>query len=499
MRLLIIVSQGFCIAFAYLNTTMTFNAKRIFISLALLVHGLQSQAQSNLYFLNQTGRDVWVQKRTILEQGSYPYTLEAGKTEYQTVPLQINEPAILNLVAIPLKDPYGTADGIYYLLKPNDSLIVTLGSNNKPVLSHVSNPKRTQELGFIQKHLAYVGKTLPYTLFGFSGNTTLSRQLWSNNLKKRDRLLDSLYRPYITSAESFCITQKIDPAIGRFYKNYYWGSLINDKLFVDREIDKTLRISVNTFYRDSLINWSKQATSEDCNNIPAYKNALHKIYSLRFGHLVEEQYLDAIAENAVGINRDFLLSRYLLDRMELTTNSKKLLAQYDGLCKNEIYKNLIHNIYTFHEQQSKITTDELATLIRPDKSELGFTTLLQQLKGNVIYIDFWASWCRPCIAEFPASHALKEKIKNQNITMLYLSVDTDFDSWIKAREKHKINDKHSFILSNPQKNELVKKINLGPIPRYIIIDQQGQILRMDAQRPSDPEILNTLLTILNKP
>lgn len=477
---------------------MTHFIKRIFIGLILLCTGLQLLAQSNVYFLNQSGRDLWVQKRTILEQGYHPYTVEANKTEYQIIPFQIDEPAILNMVSIPLKGPYGTADGIYYLIKPGDSLIVTLGQNNKPVLSHVSNQQRTHELSFVQKHMAQVRKTLPYTLFGFNANPTLTKRLSSNDLKKRDRSLDSLYRPYITSAESFCIKNKIDPAIGRLYKNYYWGSLINDKLFTSWEISEALRKSVNTFYHDSLAVWSKQASCENCNNIPSYKIALTKIYTLQFNHLNEQDFLNAINTNTKGNNRDFLLSSYLLSRLELTTNSDKLLSQYDNLCQSSIYKELIHNIYDFHKKQSKISSDELATLIRADKSEIGFTDLLKELRGNVIYIDFWASWCRPCIAEFPASHALKEKIKGQKIIMLYLSVDTDFDNWIKARERHKVNDEYSFIMNNPEKNELVKKISLGPIPRYIIIDKKGDIVRLDAQRPSDPEIHNTLSELLNK-
>lgn len=473
-------------------------AKRILVFLMLLALSHSTFAQTHVYFLNQTGRDVWVQKRTILEQGSYPYTLEAGKTEYQTIPLQINEPAILNIVAIPLKGPYGTADGIYYLVKPEDSLVVTLGQNNKPVLSHVANKQRTLELNFIQKHMTHVGKTLPYTLFGFNANPTLTKRLSGNDLKKRDRSLDSLYRPYISSAESFCLENKIDPAIGNLYKNYYWGSLINDKLFSDIEINEALRKSVTAFYRDSLIAWSKQAICENCNNIPGYKNALSKIYTLRFGNLGEDKYLNAIAANSTANNRDFLLSRYLLDRMELTSNSKVLLTQYDSLCNNDTYQDLIHACYAFHEKQSKISTDELATLIRPDKSEIGFSDLLQKLKGHIIYIDFWASWCRPCIAEFPASHALKEKINDQKITIVYLSVDTDFNSWIKARDKYKVNDEYSFILGNPTKNELVRKIGIGPIPRYIIIDKKGDIARLDAPRPSDPESFNTLTSLLDK-
>lgn len=437
-----------------------------------------------------------LEKRTILEQGSYPHTLEADKTGYQSIAFQINDLTILNVVIIPLKGPYGSADGIHFLLKPGDSIIVTSDQNQKPVLTHKSNLTRTRELAFIKNHMKAVGKSLPYTLSGFA-NAALSRRIWSDDLKTRDRLLDSLYRPYINTTESFCKSQGIDPVIGKLVRNFYWGYLIFDKLFINRAITNELEKSIAVFYRDSLASWSKKATCQDCNNIPSYKNALRKIFVMQFAQRGEFGYMDAVVEQTSGNVRDFLLSSHMLDRMEITRDPEKLLAHFDKHYENKIYKSLIHDSYARYAQQSKISANELATLVRADKSEIGFTKLLDQLKGNVIYIDFWASWCGPCVAEFPASHKLKEKIKDHKIVMLYLSIDTDFNSWVKAREKHKVNDEYSFILSNPDKNELVKKISLGAIPRYIIIDAQGNIVRLDAKRPSDPETYETLLEILN--
>lgn len=469
--------------------------KLILILVSFLIV-VSATAQHNVYFLNQSGREILVQKRTVLEKGAFPYKIEIGDTKYQYIPFESGDPAILNVMAVPPKGPYGTADGLYYLLKPGDSLVITLQQNNKPALRHVSNPVRTKELSFIQKHMTFVGKTLPYTVV-FTPNA-LNKKLSDPNLKNRNRLLDSLYRPYINTAESFCKSNGINPEIGRLYKQFYWGSMICDKLFVDRQIDETVKKSIPKFYQDSLVAWSKQGDCEDCNNIPTYKNAIREIYKLRFGHLDELTYLDAVAVQSKGSMREFVLARFMIDRMELTPDAKTLLDRYNKHANNNLYSTVVNEAYTFHAQQSKITPDELATLIRADKSEIGLTKLLNELNGHVIYIDFWASWCGPCVAEFPASHQLKEKIKDHKIVMLYLSVDTDFNSWLKARERHKVNDQFSFILSKPDNNPLIKKINLGPIPRYIIIDKQGDIVRFDATRPSDPETYNTLLEILKK-
>jgi len=79
--------------------------------------------------------------------------------------------------------------------------------------------------------------------------------------------------------------------------------------------------------------------------------------------------------------------------------------------------------------------------------------------------------------------------------MLYLSLDTDFNNWRKSSKHLNISDKNSYILTEPETNELAKKIKLGPIPRYIIIDKGGKIIRLDASRPSAGETYNTLLEI----
>ena len=82
--------------------------------------------------------------------------------------------------------------------------------------------------------------------------------------------------------------------------------------------------------------------------------------------------------------------------------------------------------------------------------------------------------------------------------MVYISLDKDFDSWRKACERFKIDDKNSFILINPEKNKLSRKINLGPIPRYIVLDKTGKIVKLNASRPSDQATYDMLLKLVKK-
>ncbi|MBO9562035.1 MAG: TlpA family protein disulfide reductase [Niastella sp.] len=464
-------------------------------SLSLLLLSREASGQSNIYFLNKTGREIHIQKRTILEAGSFPYTLDTLAGKYQHIPLQTNTPIILNMYAVPPKGPYGTADGIYYLLKAKDTLVATLDKNNKLVLAHISNPGRTEELSFFLRHTASVGMPLPYR-----ANSAFLRRIWGSttDLRSRDRLLDSLYQPYINSAESFCAANKLDISIGKFYRYFYTGFKIADKLFADRGINNELKESLRTFYKDSLIKWVQEFNCTDCNNIPFYNYALRQMFALRFLHTPEQAFLDSVAALTKGSNKSFLLSRYMVDRIELTRNTELLLKKYDALCNDSLYTNIVHRNYQLQRDRSRVDSNELAILMKADKSEIGFNRLMTRLKGKVVYVDFWASWCKPCVQEIPYSHTLNKKVKDKDIVMMYISIDTDFNSWLEARSRHKVDTEYSFILANPANSGLSKKIQLGPIPRYIVFDKNGKIVRFDADRPSDPGIYNTLLDILKQ-
>ena len=52
-----------------------------------------------------------------------------------------------------------------------------------------------------------------------------------------------------------------------------------------------------------------------------------------------------------------------------------------------------------------------------------FKDVLKELKGNVIYLDFWASWCGPCNREMPHSKDVQKYFNGKNVTFLYLSTD----------------------------------------------------------------------------
>lgn len=126
-----------------------------------------------------------------------------------------------------------------------------------------------------------------------------------------------------------------------------------------------------------------------------------------------------------------------------------------------------------------------------------FDEVVAQFKGKVIYVDFWASWCGPCMAEMPYSDKLHTKMHDKNIVFLYISLDSDDAAWQRGLKKMK-NKGYHFLPSKAEMQNLSSKFNIASIPRYMIIDKKGKVVSSDAPRPSDEKTEYDLEKLLSK-
>lgn len=121
---------------------------------------------------------------------------------------------------------------------------------------------------------------------------------------------------------------------------------------------------------------------------------------------------------------------------------------------------------------------------------------LSDFKGSYVYVDLWATWCGPCIAQMPYLKKTYESYKDKNIQFISISLDNPNhkDKWLK-----KIKGKEmglQLFEGSAGASEFISSLNVQFIPRFVLIDPEGNYVNKNAPEPSNPA-LNKLLKSLN--
>ena len=128
----------------------------------------------------------------------------------------------------------------------------------------------------------------------------------------------------------------------------------------------------------------------------------------------------------------------------------------------------------------------------------GEKTSLADLKGKYVYIDVWATWCGPCKAEIPSLKKVEKQYHGKNIAFVSMSIDDDRShggSWEKANEdwKKMVNEKElggiQIFAPKGWESEFVQNYKINGIPRFILVDPEGNIVSASAPRPSSSELI----------
>ncbi len=127
----------------------------------------------------------------------------------------------------------------------------------------------------------------------------------------------------------------------------------------------------------------------------------------------------------------------------------------------------------------------------------GTTVSLESLRGKVVFLNVWATWCEPCREEMPSMQTLYDNFKgNKDFVMLAVSQDTRGRAAVAPYVAK--NGYHFTILLDPE-NKIGETYDVSGVPETFIIDRKGQIVahHMGAFDWSRPDVKDALQQLLD--
>ena len=118
------------------------------------------------------------------------------------------------------------------------------------------------------------------------------------------------------------------------------------------------------------------------------------------------------------------------------------------------------------------------------------TVTLSQLKGRVVVLNFWATWCPPCIEEMPSLVQMQQRMKAKGVTVLAVSVDVDQDNYQRFLKDHSVN-----LLSVRDADQKSNALyGTFKFPETYVIDRTGIVRRkfIGAVDWTEPDVIEYL-------
>ncbi len=369
-------------------------------------------------------------------------------------------------------------------LKPSYNLKANIVSNDQDYsISFQGNG--SEENNYLQekeKNNITIKKTIKYKYYmslnekdflNLSDSINSEKTIFFNNYTK----LDNEFKYYESFSLKFENSQFVDS-----YSRWK-GEFIGDKNF-----------SVSKKFPNPFLNYD--ISDEKMIIHPDYFNSIFKVLINK--HKIIHKFRDInleflnILDEEITIEeiKDKLVFDYVKLGIDQTKNLDTVYAKFMSIVKNEAYRDEIKETYSNLKKMSKGIVSPMFELYDINNR----LVTLESLRGKLVFIDIWGTWCVPCIQEIPALKKIEKEFRDKDIYFVSISIRDKKENLLNFINE---NDLAGIQLFAPSTDiSFFNDYQLKTVPRFILIDKEGKILDANAYKPSDPKLKEQLLEYL---
>lgn len=429
----------------------------------------------------------------------------------------VASPKIMEVMAIGTNHMYGTK----LLVVPGDTVHMELKEGK--ILFAGKNAHRFR---FFSKIDTVRSEWIPY-----EGNLQAYKQKWDATYKKQLRFIED----YTTAHADEITPEMKEELLGEFkfrhllylidpqeIKKVFGGKIDHDNnVFAQLPDSEYAQTNSELEMFDAKAYFNNIQLSEfqrpDLIDNDYYKRAL--VNYLRF-YFVNHDYIDYsraafekektfIENHLEGDIKAYAMGRLITDYFKKgfgssTTNIKRLNSVIDTFKTTVTNASYLYEIDSIQKSLNSFNTKIPYNALNEQLlSSTGDTVLVKDVllkeDERIKVIDFWASWCTPCVNELNQTRTIRKQLSKENqITFIYVSSDLKKDQWLKAQKRYEL-DAHSYLLlGDIKESSLLAAFHVVFIPKYAIVDTDGNIVTNDAPRVSDTRVFQKVISAIKE-